>query len=149
MTDQIRKATISLISDFIIFGGYYLIVYSRYQSGGLFTTEQEFKFWASAILIFIPVIIISKILFYILYAIVKAIATQEKDRMISDELDKLIELKASKYSSTAFSMGFMLGMVALLLGWPTLVMFNIFLLSMFACMLVDDLSQLILYRRLV
>ena len=148
MTDQIRKASISLVSDLFIFGIYYLLVFSRYQAR-TFTTEEEFKFWASAILIFIPVIIVSKIVFYIIYAIVKHIATNEKDRMISDELDKLIELKASKYSSMAFSMGFMSGMVALLLGASTLVMFNIFLLSMFACMLVDDLSQLILYRKLV
>lgn len=148
MTDQIKKSLVSLISDFLIFGTYYLLVFNRYQSSS-FSTEEEFKFWASAILIFIPVIIVSKILFYIIYAIVKTIATKQKEQFISDELDKLIELKASKYSSMAFSTGFMLGMAALLMGMSTLVMFNIFLLSMFACMLVDDLSQLILYRNLV
>lgn len=149
LSAQEKRVIISLISSVVIFAIYYIIIYGMYQDRTFDTMTEEFRFWASVILIFVPVMIVAKILFFILYHIGYAITHEGKEEADwkSDELDKLIDLKANKYFGNTFSIGFLVAMGSLILRMEPVVMFNIMLFAMVAGMIAVEASQLWFYRK--
>jgi len=95
MSIQEKKPLVSLVSNLLIFGIYYLLVFRKYNQSG-FSSEEELRFWAAVILILVPVLIVAKIVLYILFSIVNTIVTKEQESMLTDELDNLIELKSTR-----------------------------------------------------
>lgn len=142
---QGKQAIVSLISTILISAGYCMYVFQKYAAEG--GAANEFHFWASAILLFIPVSVVCKIVIYIAFAIINIIATNEKEPSITDELDRLIELKATRNFYHLFMAGFLLAMAALVLGLPPVAMFTILLFSMIAAGVMLDLSQVYFYWR--
>ncbi len=141
-----KKNIVSIISTLVIFGLYSLYVFQKYQAGGQALTN-DFNFWASVILVFIPVSIVANIIINIVFVIIYRITTNEEEPSFSDERDKLIELKALRNSHWVFVIGFLLSMVLLVIGMPPFVMFIILAVSGLASEMVGNISQLYFYRR--
>ena len=146
MSFQEKKNIVALLSTLVIFTLYCMVVFQRYQAVNLESTEL-FKFWGSAILILIPVSMVAKIITHIIFSIINTIATKEIEPKFSDELDKLIELKATTISHYVFVIGFLLAIGSLVINMPPTTMFIIFIFSGFVSEVIGILTQLYLYRR--
>lgn len=146
MSYQEKKNIVSLISTLLIFGFYCLYVYQKYQKGSIDSTDT-FHFWGSVILILIPVSIVAKIIITIVFNIIYRITTNEVEPSFADELDKLIELKATKISHYVFTLGFLLAMGSLVINMPPSAMFIILIFSGFLSEVVGVITQLYFYRR--
>jgi len=145
MSYQERKSIVSLISTLLIFGSYCLYVYNA-RSGGNFSSD-DLQFWASAILVLIPVSIVAKIIIAIIFSIVHKLATNEAEPAFSDELDKLIGLKAVRTSHYVFVGGFLLSVIAVAFNQPLQLMFVILAVAGFLSEMAGHLTQLYLYRK--
>lgn len=163
MSYQQRRTIVSLITGAGIAAAYCIDTFGRYQAGA--AGADELKFWASAMLTFIgigiAVTIAIQIVFHILMSI--AIAVKEKIRdehsddkaidktinaeMVEDEMDKLIELKAMQIGFTFAGIGFIAGLISLVLGYSVAVMLNILFLSAMGAGLLEGCAQLFFYYR--
>lgn len=146
MTYQEKKSIVSLISAVLIFVSYCLYMYPRYPKGGLESTEI-YHFWGSFVLILTLVSIVAHIIISIIFNIVFRITTREKEPNFADELDKLIDLKATRNSFFVFVVGFLLAMGALVVYQPSQVMFMILIASGFLSDVTGSVTKLYHYRR--
>lgn len=146
MTYQEKKSIVSLISAILIFVAYCLYLYPQYPEGGLETTET-FRFWGSFVLILTLVSIVAHIIISIIFNIVFRITTREKEPRFADELDKLIDLKASRNSFFVFIVGFLLAMGSLIIYQPSQVMFIILITSGFISDVTGSVTKLYHYRK--
>ncbi|HMB25118.1 MAG: hypothetical protein ACM33V_09525 [Chloroflexota bacterium] len=148
MSYQEKNITVSLVSGLLI-GGYYLFALMQmYQEGALVST-RVFSLCAIVIVATIIVNIVSSILTNIILSIVHAIKTRtnENERFIEDERDKLIELKGVKASYITFSIGVLLSVLAFAFGQSPLIMVSLIVLSGIMAEIIGDISQIYLYRR--
>ncbi|NOU70937.1 hypothetical protein GC098_05750 [Paenibacillus sp. LMG 31458] len=146
MSFQEKKNIVSLITTLLIFSLYSMYVFQKYQEGS-FHTSNAFSFWGAFILILIPVSILAKIIIHIVFSMINTIATKEKEPRITDELDKLIELKSTRNSHYVFIIGFLLAMIPLVMDQPPYVMFIILISSGLLSEVIGVITQLFLYRR--
>jgi hypothetical protein len=146
MSYQEKRTIVSLISTILISAIYSAYMVQRYPEGNPYSVDT-FHFWGSFFLILIPVSIVAKIMIYIVFSILNAIATQEVESSITDERDKLIELKTTRNSLYVFTFGFLLAMGSLAVDMPPSTMFVILLCSGIASEMIADISQLYFYRR--
>jgi hypothetical protein len=146
MSYQERRSIVSLISTILITAFYSAYMLQRYPEANAYSPEV-FRFWGSFFLILIPVSIVAKIVIAIVFAIANAIATREVESTITDERDKLIELKAARNSLYTFALGFLLAMGSLVIDMPPPVMFVILISAGLVSEMVGDISQFIFYRR--
>jgi hypothetical protein len=77
------------------------------------------------------------------HSLKSSIATE----MITDERDQLIELKSMRIGFVASSIGFIIGLISLVLNYSPVVMMNIVFLSFGIGSLLDGCIQLYLYRK--
>jgi len=125
----------------------------------------DLKFWATTMLIFIGIGIAAtiaiQIVFHILTSIGIAIGKSIRDEraddkeieksinaeMVEDEMGRLIELKAMRIGFFLTGMGFVAGLIALVLGYSAVVMLNILFLSASGASVLEGLTQIYFYRR--
>lgn len=146
MSYQERRAIVSLISSVLITALYSAYMIQSYPEGNPYSAEV-FRFWGSFFLILIPVSIVAKIIIYIVFSILNAIATREEEPSVTDERDKLIDLKSTRNSLYTFVFGFLLAMGSLVLEMPPSTMFLLFVASGVVSEVVSDISQFYFYRR--
>lgn len=146
MSFQEKKNIVSLVTTLLIFSVYSMYVFQKYQEGSFHTTN-EFSFWGAFILVLIPVSIVAKIIIHIIFSIINTIATNEKEPLITDELDQLIALKSTRNSHYVFIIGFLLSMIPLAMGQPPYLMFIILISSGLLSEVVGIVTQLYLYRK--
>lgn len=146
MSFQERKTLMYVFSTFMIFGLYGLYVFQSQPFGAL-DQEEPFRFWGMFVVVLIPVTIVAKIVLHIVFSIMDRMVTKEAEPAFADELDKLIELKATRISHFTFILGFVLGMGGVAFGLSTNAMFVIFIGSGFLSEVAGQLSQLYYYRR--
>jgi hypothetical protein len=146
MSIQEARAIVSLISTVVISALYSAYMVQRYPDASSYSADI-FRFWGSFVLILIPVSIVAKIVIHILFSVVNAIATREDEPLITDERDRLIDLKATRNALYVFSAGFLLAMGSLALDLPPAVMFMILIGAGVAADIVADISQFLFYRR--
>ncbi len=144
MSYQEKISIMSLIGNILVSGLYLIYVYLNYD---LQTKTMDYKFWASIILIFVLIQIITRIIIHIISAIIIKITDNEEIPTTSDEMDKLIDLKSTRNSSGVFGIGVLLSMALLLFGVQLVVMFYVILSSMFLAGVVSDISMLYFYRK--
>ena len=146
MTYQEKKNIVNIVSGVLITIIYALIVYGRHQAGRFDLTE-DYTTWGIIFLVFIGVSIVARIIIYIIFHIINAIATREEEIPVTDERDKLIELKATRNSYHTFSIGLALALISMSIGMTPVFLF----ISMFACCLlseiVDNISQIYYHRK--
>ena len=148
---QEKGTIVSLATTILSFAIYCLVVFQKYQDVNLdpanANSADEFKFWATVILVLIPVLIVSQIVSQIIFIIINFVVTGEEAPEIIDEFDKLIDLKSTRNFYHTFMVGFLLSMIAIVLDEPPATM----LIIMFAAILVSgvilDLSERYYYRR--
>jgi hypothetical protein len=148
MSYQEKNVTVSLVSTLLILGYYLANMFQMYQDGGL-VAARVFRLWAIVIVAGIIVNIISSILTNIVLSIVHAIKTrtEEEERFIEDERDKLIGLKGMRVSYITFSIGVLLAMLTFVFGQPPLVMFSLIIFFSLVAEIIGDISQIYRYRR--
>jgi uncharacterized membrane protein YcjF (UPF0283 family) len=163
MSYQEKRTIVSIITGVFILVAYCTYVYGKYQSGAI--AADDLKFWAGAMLMFIGIgiaaAIVIQIVFHILLSV--AIAVQEKVRngkcddneiektigaeMVTDEMDKLIELKSMRIGFSVAGIGFVAALVSLILNYSPAVMINIMFVSFSAGSLLEGFTQLYFYRK--
>lgn len=146
MSYQEKKALVFLISNVLSLGFYSLYVFNKYNDI-ILNTPNDFHFWAKTFFIFIPVSIAGCIIVFIIFNIINKIVTNETIPFISDERDKLIELKAIRISQWIFILGFILTMGSQLIGMQPYVMFLTLIGSCFVSSCVSEISKFIMYRK--
>ena len=146
MSYQERKSIVNIFSGLLITTIYGLIIYQRHMEGR-FDLTTDFQSWGVLFLIFIGVSIVSRIIIYIIFHILNAIATREQDVPVTDERDKLIQLKSTRNSYLTFSLGFMLGIAGLAFGLPVWGIFLVFVGSGLLAEIVENSSQIHYYRK--
>lgn len=146
MTIQEKKPLVSLLSNLIIYGVYFYIVMGKHAEMN-FTTEGEIKFWATVFALLIPILIVSKIVLYIIFSIFNTAITNEKEPSFTDELDKMIDLKASRNFGVVFSIGVIASLALPAIGFNATIMFISVLVSTLIAGITLDLSQFYYYRK--
>ena len=141
-----KQSIVSIIGSVLVIGFYSLYVYRNYIQADM-GLLNDFQFWGKSFLYLIPVAIVVQILIQILFAIGNRIITQEDLPDITDERDKLIELKSIRISHWIFTVGFMLAMVSLAMGMKPYVMFLTLISSGFVASLASEIAKIIWYRR--
>jgi uncharacterized membrane protein len=155
MSYQEKKTIASIISGMLVLAAYCIYVF------GINQTITDLKQSAATILIFIGIgivaTIIIQIIFHMVYAASLAIKkgkcddeeidSEMKACMVEDEMVKLIELKSSKVGYVIAGIGFVAGLISLVLGVAPVVMLNIFFLSSCGGSLIEGFSGLHYYRK--
>ncbi len=146
MCQKEKMIIVSMVSSVLIIVFYALYVYQKYISGNP-EVIHDLSFWGKAFLYFIPVTIVAQIIIHIVFAIVNKIATNEDIPSITDEMDRLIELKSIRISHWTFIFGFILAMVAMAIGKQAYLMLLILVFSGFASSLASDIAKIYFYRK--
>ncbi len=141
-----KQSIVSIIGSVLVIGIYSLYVYRHYTQADI-GLLNDFQFWGKSFLYLIPVAIVVQIVIQILFAIANRIVTQEDLSDITDERDRLIELKSIRISHWIFTLGFMLAMGALAAGMKPYVMFLTLITSGFVASLASEIAKIIYYRR--
>ncbi len=157
MSYQEKRTIASLISGVLVLAAYCIYALSQYQANP--AVLDDLKFWAITMLVFIGIgvaaTIVIQIIFHILLAI--SIAVKERDDKkvgktmeactAEDEMDKLIELKSSKVSFVIAGIGFVAGLVSIVLDFAPAVMLNIVFISCSFGSLLEGFVSLYYYRK--
>ncbi len=144
MYQQEKLSIASLIITVIVSIIYFAYIYLNYDISSL---THDFKFWASVILINVPIQVVTRIIIHIIFAIYIKIVDNEEITSITDEMDKIIDLKSTRNSSSAFGIGVLLSMILMLIGVEPYVMFIAILMAMFVAGVVADVSSVYFYRK--
>lgn len=141
-----KRSIANILSTILIMTVYGVIIWQRFQALDL-ESANIFSFWGSAFLILIPITIAAKIVITILFTIFYNITTREEPPEITDERDKLIELKAGRNGNYFFIIGFIFAMVTQVIGWSPTAMFVTIAISGAVSEIAGELFQLRYYRR--
>jgi hypothetical protein len=141
-----RQILVSLITSIVVLAAYSLFVYYKYIVANPAIID-DFSFWGKAFLILIPVSIAAQIVVHIIFFAINKIVTNEDIPMLSDERDKLIELKTIRISHWVFLFGFLLAMASQAFGMKPWVMFVTLILSGFLAAIISESVKIILYKR--
>ena len=149
MSFQEKNITVSLVNFTLILGVYLFRMFQMIQ-GGSFNSTNVFRLWGIVIVMAIVLTILGTILTHIISAIIEAIRTGDDDPKIDDledERDKMIDLRGTRVTYIASSLGVFLAMLSFVLGQPPLVMFSLLIFFGVAAQIIGDISRLVLYRR--
>jgi hypothetical protein len=146
MSYREKENLVNIFSGLIITTIYAWIVYQKHLQGRFDLTE-DFSKWGVLLLIFMGVSIGARIVIYIIFHIINAIATHEEDMPVTDERDKLIKLKSTRNSHWTFSLGIMLSILALAIGMPVYGILIAFVVCGLISEIVDNSSQIYYYRK--
>ena len=146
MTYQEKQSVVNIFSGLLITAIYGWIIYQR-QLEGRFDLTEDFQKWGVLFLIFMGVSIVARIVIYIIFHILNAIATREQDIPEEDERDKIIKLKATRNSHYAFIFPFIGAFIGLAVGMPIWGIFIAFIIGGLLSEIVENLSQIYYYRK--
>jgi hypothetical protein len=146
MSYQEKRALVFLISILLIFGLYSLYVFQKYHER-ILCNPNDLRFWGKTVLILIPVSIVANIFSIIIFIIINKIITNEDVPVISDERDKLIELKAIRISHWVFMVGFFLSMISQVIGMQAYIMLITMVASGFLAACASEITKIYLYRK--
>ena len=151
MSYQEKKTIALMVSSIILIVAYGIFIFQKYEAG-VIDMANDLRFWASTMLVFVGVgivlTIVVLIIFHILNAIVNEATKQEQDdTTLEDEMDKLIELKASRATSIAFGIGFITSLIMLVIQKSPVIMLNTIFLSCFMGSFLESIVKLVYYRK--
>jgi len=148
MSYQEKNITVYLVS-YLLIVGYYLVNLSQMLQEGALVSSRVYGLWVMVIVTSIIVNIIASILTNIVLSIIYSIKTRTNDseRFIEDERDKLIALKGMRSSYITFSLGVLVSVLFFVSGQPALVMISMMIFFAITAEIVGAISQIYLYRR--
>ncbi len=163
MSYQEKRTAVSILTGTAILAAYCVFAFNHYTSGAV--TSSDLKFWATNMLIFVGIgiaaTIIIQIVFHVLLSVTiaarkKILDEQTSDKeiersiaaeMVEDEMDHLIELKGVRVGFAVGGVGFIAGLILLVLNFPPALMLNTLFISYMAGTLLEGGAQLYYYRR--
>lgn len=140
---QIITSTISIL---LILAMYCWYVYQNYVVGNP-ELINDIKFWGKSFIVMVPIMIGALILINIVFAIVNKIITNEDISTVTDEMDRLIDLKALRISHWMHTIGIILAMGSQAMGMQVWVLFVILISSCFIGAISEGASKIYFYRR--
>lgn len=146
MSYQEKESVVNIFSGLLITSIYAWIVYQRHLEGK-FDLTQDFKTWGVIFLIFMGVSIVARIIIYIIFHIINTIAMKREEKLIDDERNKLIKLKATRNSHYAFSASLFPIFILLAVGMPVYWIFIGFIAGGLISEIVENISQIYYERR--
>ncbi len=163
MTYQEKRSIASMLT-----GAGVLAAYGLYAAGRL-PAEAGLKAQAVTMLVFIGIsiaaAIVIQIAFHILYSIELAVREKMQNEtrddeeigesvkrtigaeMVDDEMNKQVELKASRAMAAVSGAGFLAGLIALALGYAPAVMLNIQFAACYIGWIAEGCAQIYYYRK--
>lgn len=163
MSFQEKRIIVSIICGISILGAYIFYTYGKVQAGVI--AENDMKFWAVTMLMFVGIGIVSSIIIQIVFHIAISIGMAIKEQivngsvndkeiertieaeMVSDERDKLIEMKSTRVGFAVAGFGFIAALISLVLNYSPAVMMNILFISFSVGSVLEGFTQLFFYRR--
>lgn len=146
MTYQEKESIVNIFSGLLITGLFALNVWQRH-AGGVLDLTQDYSAWGKLFLWFIGISIVARIIIYIIFHILNAIATRETNIPVSDERDKLIKLKSLRNGYYVFTSAFVLSVIGLAIGMPVYGMFIAFVAGGLLSEIVENGSQIYFNRK--
>jgi hypothetical protein len=162
-----KKTIVTSVVGLLITLSYLFFAVITYMGGS--AESLTLKFWAIRILMFIGIgivaIIVTMILFHVIYSIFLAIKLKRENESITDkeieaqitalmktdtvedEMGKLIELKSMRIGFIFAGIGFILALISLILDFSPVIMINILFLSFSIGSGLEGLVQLYYYRK--
>ena len=140
-----NQVVINLVIMFIVIGFYALYVYNKHIVDNP-VIIHDLKFWGKTFILMIPIVVVAMILLFIVYSIIYKIVTREDVSTKTDEMDKLIDLKALKISRWVYSIFFVAAMGSLALGKEPWIMVVILISSCFMSAIAESISRIYYYR---
>lgn len=163
MSYKEKKIIVSLVTGLLILATYCIYTLNKIQLGT--AALDDLKFWATTILIFIGIGVVSLIIILIVFHILLSVTIAVKEEiqngeyddkkiaktleldMVEDEMEKLIGLKAMRISFAVVGIGFIAALVSLVLNYSPAVMLNIMFFSFGIGSMIEGFTQLYFYRR--
>jgi len=158
-----KRAIVMSITGLAVLAAYCFYAFGQVQAG--MAAFEDLKFWARTILIFIGIgiaaTIVIQIIFHILLSVSTAVSkhvregvVDEKEiersinaEMVEDEMNRLVELKASRVGYIFTGIGFVAGLIALLLNFQPAVLINSVFIAASLGTILEGFAQLFYYRR--
>ncbi|MGI6251612.1 MAG: hypothetical protein ACOYKD_09705 [Anaerolineaceae bacterium] len=143
LTSRGKIALFSLLAYVIIFLVLYILLRKQLSQS---TNPEAYKLWGAFFIKFLAFSILATVLVTLL---VKAFNPHAADLLndITDELDRLIELRTVKCFTGVFAAGFFLDLFTLMLWGNLNLFFHLLALSMFAAGAAFYLLYMIQYER--
>lgn len=137
----------SLVTLTIVSVPYLIFILNKFNAEAP-STEAELSFWASAILLLIPIRIVAEIIVHILFAIANAIVTG-KDELdtTKDERDELISLKSTRNSYYMFCFVMLSAFIAAGVYQSITLLFLILFIGGTVSELMEISSKIYFYRK--
>lgn len=163
MSYQEKRTIVTILVGFLVLVSYLVFVLTKIQSGII--DVNNLKYWATTMLIFIGIGIVSTIITQVLYHIAFSIGLAMKERikypdltdkeielsikshMMTDEMDKLVELKSIRVGFIVAGLGFVLALILTINDYSAVVMMNTIFISFNLGSLFEGLMQLYYYKR--
>jgi hypothetical protein len=163
MSYQEKRTITSIVTGVLVLAAYCIYAFGRYHSGAV--AQNDLKFWATTMLIFIGIGIAASVVILIVFHILMSVAITVKKKlqdenfddkeieksisamMVEDEMDKLIELKSTRISFGVAGIGFIAALVLLVLDYSPVVMLNVLFIAACAGSVLEGFAQLYFYRK--
>ncbi|MBN1158975.1 MAG: hypothetical protein JXA61_06305 [Bacteroidales bacterium] len=129
-----------------VFAVYSLYVYQHYVVPKP-EIIHDFSFWGKSFLFLALVMVAAQIIVHIVFAIINKIVTKKDIPVISDEMDKIIELKSLRVSHLIFAGGTFLAIGSQAFGIQQWIMFAKLFSSGFIVTILSDITRISLYRK--
>ena len=142
-----QKSIVVSLSSYVLILAYFGIKLNQFYKAGPLIPSQVFRLWGVIIILQILVNIIGNIIANIVTSAIQMARTNEVENFVEDERDKIIGLKGARNAYIFNSISVALAMLTFVLGQPSLLMFNLLILSGLLAGIFESISQLIMYRR--
>lgn len=150
MSYQEQRSIVTMVSGIAILAIFLSRVIPRYHAldpGILGDGFALLRWAATAMLVFIGVSIVGRIIILILHSIVYTAASGEQPPSRDDERDRQIQLKTDQISQTIFILGFVASLIVVLTGAGPVAMLLYIALGGLLAELVSESARIIFYRR--
>ena len=159
MSYQEKRTIVSIVTGVLLIAAYCIYAFGRVAAG--LADADDLKFWGGTMLVFVGIGVAVTIVIQILFHIAMSVGIAVKERgcgeekiektikttMTEDEMDKLIELKASKTGYYIGGMGLIAALISLVFNGSAVIMLNIIFLSFFAGAMTEGFVSLHYYRK--
>lgn len=141
-----KNNLLTLITSLLIMGTYFWRMYNMWIGGEL-DGEAANAIMGQSVLWLILASIIVNIIAHIIFAIVHAAITRDENPShLVDERDRLIELKGLRVGYYILGVGFVTSMIVLAMGYPSILVFNLIVLSFALAGFAENITRITMYR---
>jgi hypothetical protein len=141
-----RQELLTIFSLLLIPGIYALYVYYKFVADNP-AIINDFSFWGKRFFILVPIIVTALIIIHIVFAIIHKIVTNEDIPTLTDEMDRLIDLKSIRISRWVTSSFFLLALGTQAIGMQPWVMLATLVASCFLGGVVEGIAKIYFYRK--